>query len=247
MQFQETKVAVAQTKPIPGDVAKNVIQHQRWIDLAASNGADVLIFPELSITGYEPTLANDLAMELDDPRLDVFQKLSDDRNITIVIGAPTKQKDGTCISLIIFQPKKVRQLYSKMHLHPDEEPYFVSGPDSTGFIDAHSEIALAICYEISIPEHATNAMENGAKVYAASVAKSVSGIDKALLRLSEIAKEHSMTVLMANSIGTCDGWECAGRSSVWNNRGELLSQLDEENEGILVLDLKNQEVVKLVN
>src|SRR5690606_40479604 len=52
-------------------------------------------------------------------------------------------------------------------------------------------------------------------------------------RLSAIAREYSMTVLMSNCIGIADGQRCAGQSSVWNNQGLLIDQLDDSHEGII--------------
>ncbi|HET9532598.1 MAG TPA: nitrilase-related carbon-nitrogen hydrolase, partial [Blastocatellia bacterium] len=64
------KICVAQTRPVKGDIQGNIDNHKRLIDLAASNGADMLIFPELSITGYEPELSRELATNQDDERFD---------------------------------------------------------------------------------------------------------------------------------------------------------------------------------
>ncbi len=51
------KICVAQTRPVKGDIQGNIENHIKLIDLAVLNGADTIIFPELSITGYEPELA----------------------------------------------------------------------------------------------------------------------------------------------------------------------------------------------
>ena len=55
------RIAVAQTKPVKGDMQHNVDQHKKLIAVAIANKADLVIFPELSITGYEPALAKDLS------------------------------------------------------------------------------------------------------------------------------------------------------------------------------------------
>lgn len=78
----------------------------------------------------------------------------------------------------------------------------------------------------------------------ASVVKSVNGIDKALITLSDIAKKYSTTVLMSNCIGLCDGEECAGKSSIWNSEGVLLAQLNGSNEGILIIDTETGDIVE---
>jgi predicted amidohydrolase len=67
------KICVAQTKPVKGDIQANVENHKKIINLAINNGAGIIIFPELSITGYEPALAKALATDINDSRLDDFQ------------------------------------------------------------------------------------------------------------------------------------------------------------------------------
>jgi len=236
------KICVAQTRPVKGDIESNINKHKELISLAVSNGADTIVFPELSLTGYEPTLSKKLATHQDDPRLDDFQKISDNDNVTIAVGLPTKSTAGILISMIIFEPGKPRQTYSKQHIHSDEYPYFVNGQEQIFLNGNENKIAPAICYELSVAEHSENAFKNGAKIYVASVAKSVDGIDKAIKSLSEIATKYAMTVLMSNCIGLSDGFECAGKSSVWNDRGTLVRQLNGTQEGIIVIDTDTQEV-----
>jgi predicted amidohydrolase len=238
------KLCVAQTKPVKGDIQKNIANHKRLIDLATSNGADVVIFPELSIIGYEPALAQQLATTVDDYRFDDFQSIADARQITIGIGMPIKYDAGITISMVLFHPQQVRQIYSKKYIHADEEPFFVPGTNSTCLIAHKSSVALAICYELSIPEHSADAAKSGAEVYIASVVKTPRQLEAAIARLSAIAKQYFMTVLMANCVGQCDGSQCGGKTSIWNNQGELLGQLDAVSEGILMIDTATKEVVQ---
>jgi predicted amidohydrolase len=238
------KICVAQTRPVKGDIQKNIVHHKKLIHLALANGADTIIFPELSITSYEPELARDLATDLGDSRFDTFQKISDINQVTIGIGSPTKSDSGTCISMILFQPGQKRQLYSKQYLHPDEEPFFVSGQNNITLVGNNANTAIAICYEISVPAHAEAAFKNGAQIYIASVAKTAIGVEKAMERLSEIGNKYSMTVLMSNCIGECGGMECTGSTTVWNNKGLLKAQLNDTDEGILIYDTDTQEVIE---
>lgn len=240
------KIAVAQIKPDKGDIARNIEKHKTLIELAVSKGANTLIFPELSITGYEPELANELAVNQNDGRFDDFQSVSDVWNSTVGVGMPTKSDSGVRISLLIFQPNKPRQIYAKQFLHPDEYPYFTPGSQPVFLEQGTHKIALAICYELSVPEHSATAYQQGANVYVASVAKAFNGVEKATQSLADMAKTYSMTVLMANCVGPCDNFESAGRSSIWNNKGILVGQLDETHEGILVIDMDSQEVIKEV-
>lgn len=235
------KLCVAQTKPVKGDIQRNIVSHKEFIDLAVFHSADLIIFPELSLTGYEPTLAKDLAIHTGDNRLDGFQIISNRNQIAIGVGVPTKAVEGTNISMIVFQAHQQRQVYSKTYLHADEEPYFVSGKGITSIKIKEYNVAPAICYELSIPEHAENASRNGADVYIASVAKSADGVKNAYISLSEIAKKYSMSVLMSNCVGPSDNFLSTGKSSVWSKDGTLLRQLDDKSEGLLIFDTVSQE------
>lgn len=231
------KISLAQTQPLAGNIEANIKDHLQYVDQAIEEGADFIIFSELSLTGYEPEMAKELAIDLNDPRLDSFQKLSDTNDITICVGVPTKTDNGICISLVIFRPHKERSLYSKQYLHEDEDPYFVSGPPSDGIIEADKKVALAICYELTIPEHSKAANQNGAEVYIASVAKTVNGITRNNPRLSEIAKQYSIPVLMCNCVGEFDGNIGGGQSGSWDKEGNLVESLDVQNVGCLTIEI----------
>lgn len=239
-KLKTMKISVAQAKPETGNIEKNIAKHLQLIELA--NGADLIVFPELSLTGYEPALAGNLATGIDDKRLDVFQTVSDKQGITICIGLPIKNEGGVTISMVIIQPQEPRQLYSKTYLHADEEPFFVSHQNDIN-LTLSSRITFAICYELSVPEHTTNAFKNGENIYIASVSKTKKGIDKTLPALAGIASTHKATVLLANAIGTEDGSQSAGHSSAWDNKGVLLSQMNEEDEGVIVIDIDTHETV----
>lgn len=236
------KICVAQSRPFPGHIARNMEQHQRLIDTAVPHRPNLILFPELSLTGYEPTLARELAMDVGDGRFATFQTIADTRQVTIGVGAPIIQGDGICIGLVLFQPGRPRQLYAKKYLHADEEPFFVSGHSSVEFLGNNNQVALAICYELSVPAHAARAYENGAAIYMASVAKYARGVAAAHQRLAEIACEYGMTVLMCNSVGLADGDLCTGNTAVWNAQGALLGKLDDTNEGIIIFDTDSQEL-----
>jgi predicted amidohydrolase len=117
-------------------------------------------------------------------------------------------------------------------------PFFVAGNHHT-FL-ANNKVALAICYELSIPEHSANAFQQGSNIYVTSTVNSYNGVDKDLGILQNIAQKYSMTVLMANCIGQTGEYNCAGKSSVWDKRGNLTGQMDDQHEGILIFDTETE-------
>jgi len=229
------KICVAQTKPVKGDIETNIIAHKKLIAAAVKHNAGIIIFPELSLTGYEPALAKQLAITKND--------ISNTSNIVIGVGAPTKTEAGNCITMILFQPGKERITYSKKYLHADEEPFFVSGQNFAVLPVNGNNIGLAICYELSVNGHSQNAFNNGATVYIASVAKSATGVENASLTLAQIAQHYSAPVLMSNSVGQSDDFIGAGASAVWNNKGGLLAQLNAGEEGVLIFDTVTGEII----
>ncbi|MEO9571929.1 MAG: GNAT family N-acetyltransferase [Polaribacter sp.] len=238
------KICIAQTKSEKRKVQKNIQNHLQIIELGIKSNADLVIFPELSITNYEPNFAKEFATEIESSIFNPFQELSNNNEVTIGIGVPTKASDGINISMLIFQPNKKRVVYSKQKLHSDELPYFVCGKDPIVLNIKGKNIAIGICYETLQREHFLNANKKGADIYIASVAKPKGGIEKAYKHFPKISREFRTPILMSNCVGYCDNFMSVGKSAVWNKNGELIKLLDSENQGILIYDTET-ELVKI--
>lgn len=239
------RICAAQLAAVRGDIAANVTRHIAFVELAASRSADVVLFPELSLTGYEPTLARDLATDADDPRLDVFQALADARRLLIGVGLPTRSKSGPQISLVVFRPLERRLTYSKQRLHADELSWFSSGDEQLVIDAGGHRLAPAICYESLQPEHAAAVADLGADTYLASVAKPHRSVEMAHQHYPSIARRHSMIVLIANCVGPCDDFVAAGRSAVWTEQGRLAAELSDRDEGIVMIDTTTGEALAI--
>src|SRR5688572_20733770 len=86
-------VALAQTKPHLGDVARNLLQHEEAVAAAKAAGADLVVFPELSLTGYH--LKDDVpsvAQRVDGPVVRRLEELS--RDITVVASLVEETADA---------------------------------------------------------------------------------------------------------------------------------------------------------
>lgn len=231
------KICLAQIESHKGDIKKNIEKHIVFVKKAIDKNADLICFPELSITGYEPELAEELATTQSDARFDVFQELADSGEITICIGVPTFSAEGIFISMIIFQPNSIRQTYSKQHLHSDEKPYFVEAKEQIIIDCKGKRIAPAICYESLLPEHFDNARTMGIDIYLASVAKPEKNVQNAYSYFPTLAKDNNIPVLMVNSVGLSDNFISAGQTAAWDGNGELISSLDSESEGLLEIPI----------
>jgi len=231
------KIALAQIQSIAGDISANIERHISAIRAAAKQGADLVIFPELSLTNYEPNLAGSLATDTKDARFTIFSGLADSLDISIVAGMPLRSEKGITISCLVFQPGIPVQRYDKQILHADELPFFISGSQQLILQIKEYKIALAICYESVQSSHAENALKQGADIYLATVSKPLRALRNAHTFYSMFAAAHQIPVLMVNGVGPADNFVAAGSSAYWNPDGILVSTLDSENESLLLADI----------
>ena len=237
------RLCAAQFRSVAVDFDTNLRRHLAFVDTAASLGAALVCFPELSLTGYEPKLASSLATTPEDARLRILQQKADSSSITIAVGLPLYVPAGVAIAMQIFQPGQRALAYLKQQLHADELPWFVPGGTQVVFERDGLRIAPAICYESLQDSHAGATALLGADVYLASVVKSAGGLQKAENHYPVIARRHGMSVLMSNSIGPSDGIVAGGRSAAWSADGERLGGLDSEREGLLLFDVSTNTAV----
>lgn len=230
------RLCAVQCRPVPGDLDANLQRHLALAGAAAARRADLVLFPELSLTGYEPRLAADLAGDGGDPRFAPLQVLADKTGMLIAAGLPLQAPSGIRIGMLLWQPGGPLLRYAKQRLHADELPFFVPGDGQLILRAGGHAIAPAICYESLQAEHAGAAAALGADLYLASVAKPARNVVQAHAHYPQIARRHAMAVLMANSVGPCDDFIAAGGSAAWNAAGERLAQLDEHSEGLVLLD-----------
>ncbi|ULL07122.1 carbon-nitrogen hydrolase family protein [Pseudomonas putida] len=239
------KLCAVQLASLKGDLPGNLQRHLVCIEQAAALGAELVVFPELSLTGYEPSVARQAALPVTSPRLDPLQAACDRLGITVAVGLPLPTPDGIRIGMPIFCPEAPRQAYAKQRLHDDELPYFTPGHQALLLEVGEHRVAPAICYESMFLAHAAVARERGADLYLVSVAKTAKGIREGYAHYPEVARELGMPVLMANCVGPADTFIGAGGSAAWDSQGHLLASLDAHSEGLIVLDTRSASAITL--
>jgi len=220
------RIAAAQSISQPGDIATNIATHCRFIEAAAEAGVNVLVFPELSLTGYELSQLSENLIALDDARLAPLRYLVHANNMIVIVGAPLAAINpvGVHIGAIILFPDGTTGHYCKQHLHPGEEQRVaLPGPILQQRYQLGDEIfALAICADILHAKHARSASSVGTTLYLASVLISESGYETDTTYLQRYAEHYSFTALMANHGGASGGYASAGKSAVWSPEGDLI-------------------------
>lgn len=234
--------SVAQINSARGNLKYNMEKHMRFIKLAAENNCEIIIFPEMSLTGYERELAAQKYFIKDDKRLVCFQDASTKYKITIVLGGPLKLNNKLYIASWIFEPNKQHQIYIKKYLHTGEELYFSSSKHYDPVVKLKDkQMSFSICYDIENDAHIEQVKLKGSNFYGASIFYTKSGIKSGIERLEYIANRYSLAVFMSNYVGT--GWEleAGGCSSIWSDKGDLVISADKHSECLLIAQNDNGE------
>jgi predicted amidohydrolase len=214
-------IAAAQSASTRGDIAANVAEHSRFVVAAGDLGVQLLVFPELSLTGYEPAIARTRTLAPGDARLNPLRELAARFRMAVVAGAPMASADDRCrLAAFAFLPDGSVSTYTKQHLHPGEEVFFEPGSGSDLLHVGGETVALAICADANHPEHAAGAASRGATVYAAGVLITEKGYAADARLFERYAAQHGMTVLMANHAAPTGGWTPAGKSAIWRPGGQ---------------------------
>jgi predicted amidohydrolase len=240
-------LAAAQTVPRRGDVGANLEGHVRLVRAAAQRQVRVLVFPELSLTGYELDLAETLAFSENDPRLTPLGQLASSYDMTLVVGAPVRIETRLHIGAFILSPDGSVDLYTKHHLGafpvdasadgvvpPPEATVFHPGRRNPLLRFDGNTAAVAVCADIHRPSHQKEAADRGARSYLASMFVIPADLEGDTAILRECAITHSMAVVFANFGGASGGLPSAGRSAVVSEKGEVLVQLEPTGAGIAI-------------
>ncbi|MFM2384264.1 MAG: hypothetical protein RL166_138, partial [Actinomycetota bacterium] len=252
------RLAMAQSNPIVGDISGNLDKLVAMTDLASKNGANVVQFGEMSITGYpvedlvtresfvikSEAAVSELAATL------VQKGLGE---IAVVVGAPSlaDKPNGWAIAnntaFVLYQGKIIAS-YNKHHLPNysvfDEYRNFVPGNDVGVFQLFGIKFALAICEDIwqaggpvsRISEHCTQLtlVLNGSPF-------EVDKDDRRLKLVRELAKSQNTAVSYVNLVGGQDDLVFDGDSLFVTAKGELRARGEQFSEDIVLIDFDGEE------
>jgi predicted amidohydrolase len=221
------KIAAAQIASIRGDVERNIATHAAAIAAAVAHEISLLVFPELSLTGYEPDLAAELAMTAADSRLAPLLALARQHQMEVIVGAPLH--NGTAkpaLGAILMRAGGGVSTYCKMHLGASERACFTPGDTPLAFTVSGHRVGIAICADSSQATHPQGYAALGASIYAASVFLNAEWYATDAPRLADHAARYRLLTLMANHAASTGVYSSVGKSAVWSPDGALLVQAD---------------------
>ncbi|SHG84739.1 Predicted amidohydrolase [Ferrimonas marina] len=238
------KVALAQIPVVRGDMSVNLSHHLTKIEHASAIGADVVVFPELSLTGYELDLLGELTVTESSSVVKSLSKASIDNDIIAIAGC-TRNVIGAqkpMISAVICFPDGEINFYAKQHLHEGENQYCSSGAVDYYFEVKGYQVALAICADFVEPAHSKKARAHGADIYIASALISEAGFETDAEILANIAATNCFPVLLCNHISKSGGWSTCGNNSVWSSTGEHVFSSESKDSCLVICSISGTRV-----
>lgn len=230
-------LASAQIKGIVGDLKGNLNNHLKMIRLASKNKASLIVFPEMSLTGYCREEALEFAFTKNDSRLTILKEEATKNKMIIVVGAPIIIQNNMYIGSFIIKPNANIEIYTKQFLHDGEALFFKSSFNYNPIIKIENEIIqFAICADIDTEKHAVNASKNNCSMYISSIFFSKKGIEKGHKILANYAKKYKFSILMSNYNGKHWSTLAGGKSAFWNNKGKKINELSISKEGLLIAE-----------
>jgi predicted amidohydrolase len=220
-------VSVIQYRPLDGGIPANADEHVRLIEDADDHGARLVVFPELSLTGYRLDLLEQPGSWLvqDDHRLGDIREICRRTGITAVVGAALRGPDGTPrVASVAVHPDGDTEAAFKTHLHGPERELFAPGDGPTLIGVDGWRIALAICLDTSVPAHAGDAASGGADLYCVSALYTKDEEHRLAIHLGARAMDNRMFTALANLGGSSPLGESCGLSGFWGPDGLALKQ-----------------------
>lgn len=229
-------VAVAQPACDELDVVHNA---SRQAGVVRRAGARLVVFPELSLTGYDLAAP---AVAADDARLDPIRAACDSADAVALVGAPVWEDDGReYIATLAVTGESTTVAYRKMHLHGEEVRRFSPGEKPQVLEIDGWRLGLAVCRDAAVPQHAADTAALSIDAYVASTLYGA-GREQAARRdehMRDRAAAHGVWVVLSTAAGSSGEYrETSGGSGVWAPDGNVLVQAGAEPDAVVTATLR---------
>jgi len=234
---REVNVAIAQTTCRVGDKKANMEKMRRNI-----KQANLLVFPELSLTGYVcKDLSYELAEPIPGPSVHQIEKEAKKNNIHIIFGMMEKNTKAGAIlhnTAVLIGPKGYIGKYQKTHLPThsvfEEKRYFRPGYTTPVFETEIGVVGMIICYDIYFPEITRLLRLQGAQLIVCISASP--SVRKGFFEVLTAARAMENTVFLAfaNLVGIEDGLQFWGGSRIIAPSGSIIKQAKHDEEDLIM-------------
>lgn len=239
-------VAGLQATGVPGDVEANLRLIAAGAEEARARGADLLVTPEMFVTGYNLPLAELEALTTDD-LVDRVAAVARRSGLAIAAGLPERAGDGLANSVVLVDADgAVLHRYRKTHLFGAlDRNLFVAGDSLPGPIEFRGvKLGFLICYDVEFPETVRSAALAGADLVIVPTAQMepFEFLAEHLIRVR--AWENQVYVAYVNRSGSEGSLRYVGRSSIVSPSGEVLDHRSGGDDSGLVLAVVDTDIVQ---
>jgi N-carbamoylputrescine amidase len=252
--MDDLKVAAVCMNAHPGQVEKNLDRMQTFVREASRDGAAILCFPELSVTGYTLKDPSDIYNGSDSDRvMNRLIRMAIDAQLVIIAGLVEDSGGaGPFITQAVAGPEGLIGLYRKSHLSPNEKDIYKPGEEIRIYSHKNTLFGVQLCYEAHFPEISTVMALMGADIlfipHASPRGDAEEKRNSWLRHLTARAFDNGLFVVACNQVGKTDeGFSFPGVAVVLGPNGQELAKYTGEEETILFASLENgmlQEVRK---
>jgi predicted amidohydrolase len=239
---QEYKIALAQMCCKAADKTENLRIIRRMVARAGKQSADLIVFPELSLTGYVVRdQIYELAETVPGPSTNAIQKIARTAGAYIVFGMPERSEETQATihnTAVLVGPDgyigKYRKMYLPTHSVFEEKRYFRPGYDATVLDTEIGKIGLIICYDIFFPEVTRLTRLKGAQlIVCISASPAVRRTYFETLTTAR-ALENTAFLAFVNLVGIEDGLQFWGGSRLIGPQGKILSKAMYDEEDLVI-------------
>ncbi len=250
-------VTAAQISPVLGKVQENLEKHLFYIEEARKQKADIIVFPELSLTGYDlKDLALDVARDTESKEIQTIAEAS--KGITTIFGLVELGFAAQIFnSSIAVRDNRILFLHRKLNLpnYGDltEGKLFGTGRSIDIFnLKDQWFGSILICADVWNPGLVHLAAVSGATILTIPINSALSTVKHELYSNSEgwdlMAKFYSyiygLPIVVVNRIGKESEFEFFGKSKIFGPHGEVLAQAESEKEELIITELKYNEILR---
>lgn len=250
------RVAIAQINPKLGDLPSNLALYEEKVHQGAKEGADLLLFPELSLTGYFlRDMVPNVALKLSSPEIQKLKKLS--RKVSFVAGLVEESADYRFYNAAVyFEAGEIRHVHRKVYLPTygmfDEQRYFARGDRIRAFDSKFGRVAVLVCEDLWHPSTVYLAALDGAVAILCPSASPLRGVtdrhaqdDNA--RYWELinrayAETFGLFVVYGNRVGFEDGVGFWGGSELVDPSGQAITKARYYEEDFVVGEIALESV-----
>jgi predicted amidohydrolase len=235
------KLAALQMHAIAGDRTANLFRIEKAAGDAAAQGADLLVAPELAVTGYG---AGDMISELAEPAdgdlAERLAALARETGVAMVVGF-AERDGGTVWNSAIYADSRRSIVYRKSHLYGPYERGLFRPEQPTACIVEHRgmKLGMLICYDVEFPENVRRLAQAGAQAVIVPTALPASDHAELIARkmIAVRAFENQVFVAYVNHCGADALFSYAGLSGIAAPDGTMLAEAPETGEALLFADL----------